>query len=291
MSAKRTPKVGIIGAGRVGTALAVVLTRSGFEVVGVVSRRLKDASRLAERINCPRARNHPSEVVPDSDIVFITTPDSAIARVCRQIVDYLQTGTLVIHTSGALSSTVLTPAKTRGALCLSMHPCQSFSDVETAPERLVGCYFCLEGDVKALRKGRELAREMHCPSLVLKSDEKLLYHIACSVSSNYLVVLIDLAVSILAQIGLRNDDALKVILPLTRGTLLNVTELGVTAALTGPIERKETALLREEMHAVNSRLPELRDVYRALGKEAIRIAARKGKLTAAASRRLSHILD
>jgi predicted short-subunit dehydrogenase-like oxidoreductase (DUF2520 family) len=291
MSPRRSSKFCIIGAGRVGTAIGVTLRRAGFDVVGVASRRVRDASRLARKVDCTRATRHPGEVVEDAEIVFITTPDDEIAGVCRQIADCVRSGTLVIHTSGALSSAVLSPAKTRGAVCLSMHPCQSFSDIESPPERLVGCHFCLEGNPSAVKRGRQLARRMNCQSFVLKSEEKLLYHIACSISSNYFVVLIDLAVSILAGIGMRRDDSLKVIVPLIRGTLQNVTDFGSTTALTGPIEREETELLSRELEAINSRLPELRGVYTTLGKEAIRIAAQKGKLSSAASRRLSKILD
>lgn len=282
--------VSIIGAGRVGTAIAVSLKDAGFDIVGVASRRLDTAELLARRVGCSRFSQEPSEVVIDSEIVFITTPDREIVGVCKKITPFIKKGTLVIHTSGALPSKILDSAKKRRALCLSMHPCQSFSDVLTAPERLRGCYFCLEGDDEAVRRGRLLAKAMHCYSFVLESSDKTLYHIACSVASNYFVVLIERAVSVLEKIGVERERALRVIVPLLRGTLQNVVELGVKEALTGPIERGEIETVKEESEIVKTQFPELKGVYTILGKEALRIAMEKGRISPEVKRKLLEIL-
>lgn len=284
-------KVSIIGAGRVGTALAFSLRNAGFAIFGVASRRLDEAAKLAHAVGCPRFTEDPCEVVHDAKIVFITTPDREIAGVCEKIAPYIRKGTLLIHTSGALSSKTLDPAKISGAVCLSMHPCQSFSDISTAPQRLTGCYFSLEGDEQAVKKGKRLAKRMNCRSFTLRSSEKMIYHIACSVASNYVVVLIEKALSAFEKIGVNSDKALKIIMPLLKGTVSNMEIFGVEDALTGPIERGDVATIEEEMGIIRSQIPELTSIYIALGKEAIRIAAKKGKLDPEAERELSKILE
>lgn len=284
-------RVSIIGAGRVGTAIALCLRAAGYDVVGVASRSLTGAAKLAHKVGCSRFSEDPCEVVDDSEIVFIMTPDHEIVRVCEKIAPYISRGTLVIHTSGALSSKILNSAKIRGALCLSMHPCQSFSDISTAPERLTGCYFCLEGDEEAVRKGQALARAMNCRSFVLGSSQKILYHIACSVASNYLVVLVERVLSILEKTEVSKDKAIKMIIPLLEGTLKNIEDLGVKGALTGPIERGEIQTLKEEIEIIKKRIPEFADLYKILGREAIRIAVQKGELSPEIENKLFKILE
>lgn len=283
-------RVSIIGAGRVGTAIAFSLRNAGFEIVGVASRRLTEAATLAQKVACPQFTEDPSRVITSSDVIFITTPDHEIAGVCEKIAPHIRKGVLVIHTSGALPSKVLKPARTRGAQCLSMHPCQSFSDIHTAPQRLPGSYLCLEGTKEAVRKGKLLARRMGCPSFTLRGREKIIYHIACSMASNYLVVLVERALSAFKTIGVNRRKALEVILPLLKGTVQNIEMSGVGGALTGPIERGEYTTLEEEMRTLKREIPELRNIYSALGKEAIKIAVKKGKLDAEAERKLSRIV-
>jgi predicted short-subunit dehydrogenase-like oxidoreductase (DUF2520 family) len=171
-----------------------------------------------------------------------------------------------------------------------MHPCQSFSDIHTAPQRLPGSYLCLEGTKEAVRKGKLLARRMGCPSFTLRGREKIIYHIACSMASNYLVVLVERALAAFKTIGVNRRKALEVILPLLKGTVQNMEMSGVEGALTGPIERGEYTTLEEEMRTLKREIPELRNIYSALGKEAIKIAVKKGKLDAEAERKLSRIV-
>jgi len=283
-------RVSIIGAGRVGTAIALSLKNAGFEIVGVASRRLTEAAKLAQKVACPQFSENVRDVIAHSDIIFITTPDHEIAGVSEKIASYIRKGVLLIHTSGALSSEVLKPARAHGVLCLSMHPCQSFSDVHTAPERLTGSYFCLEGTAEAVRKGKLLAKRMRCPSFTLRAKEKMIYHIACSVASNYLVVLVERALSAFETIGVNRSKASEIILPLLKGTVRNMEMSGVEGALTGPIERGEHTTLEEEMRVLEREIPELRNIYSTLGKEAIKIAVKKGKLDAEAERKLFKII-
>jgi len=280
--------VGIIGAGRVGTAVAIALKDAGFHIVGVASRGA-EAESLARKVECERFGQDACKVISGADIVFITTPDREIEKVSREIAPCIERGVLVAHTSGAYSSRILVPIGERGGLCLSMHPCQSFSDLSTAAKRLRGCYFCLEGDNEAVRRGSLLAEAMKCGSFAVRSEDKTLYHVACSISSNYFIVLVEKALSIFEKIGIGRERSLEILMPLLKGTLDNIIDVGVRNALTGPIERGEVETIRDELEVIEASIPELKDAYVLLGKEALRIAVEKGELPSEVEQTLSEL--
>src|SRR5918996_5640023 len=131
--------VAVIGAGRLGTAVASVLRRAGHRLVGVSGRE-----GTAERA----ARYLPGVPVVDAvraaaaaEVVVVSTPDDAI----RPTVDALaaaaalRSGTWVVHLSGALGLNVLDAALQAGARRLAIHPLQTFPDVDSALRRLPGC--------------------------------------------------------------------------------------------------------------------------------------------------------
>jgi predicted short-subunit dehydrogenase-like oxidoreductase (DUF2520 family) len=283
--------VSIIGAGRVGTAIAVSLRQGGLNVEAVVSRKKEDAEWLARKVDASRFGTAVRLACENSELIFITTSDREIAPVVDELAPYVASTALVAHTSGAYTSEVLSPVQERGASTLAMHPCQSFAEKTTAPKRLPGSYFCLEGDEKAVRKGKDLVEAMRCRSFVLPASDRPLYHIACTVASNYLVVLAERASSILEETGMRSEEALEILLPLLRGTLQNLQDLGASRSLTGPIERGDAETVVGQVGIVSDRIPNLKDLFTTLGREAVRVAVRKGSLTPREGERLSGLLE
>ena len=72
--------IGFVGAGSVGTALALALSQRGYAVRAVASRTRASALRLAERAPGIEACDDPQDVLDRCAMVFITVPDGAIAE-------------------------------------------------------------------------------------------------------------------------------------------------------------------------------------------------------------------
>jgi predicted short-subunit dehydrogenase-like oxidoreductase (DUF2520 family) len=100
-----------------------------------------------------------------------------------------------------------------------------------------------------------------------------LYHAAAVVASNYLPVLLALAARLLVHAGVDEDDAVPALLPLMRGTLDNVAELGIGPALTGPVARGDIETVRLHLRMLPEREARL---YRDLGREAVALAEARG---------------
>lgn len=275
----KSKKIIIIGAGRVGTALAVALKNSGYKIHTVVSRRFDSAKKLAKRVDCKNYTEDPVMACKNGEILFITTPDDVIEKVCKKISSYLKPNALVIHTSGALSSGILKSAKKRGASVLSMHPCQSFGDTESAFKTIPGSYFCLEGDKEAIEVGKRIVLDIGCHPFVISSDEKPLYHIACCILSNYLFTTANAGIKILESLNIKHEEALKISIPLIKGTVHNIEKIGIPDGLTGPIERGDIETIRRHIQVLKKTMPEFLSLYKKLGIETLKIAKSKGSVS------------
>jgi len=275
------PKVAFIGAGKVGTAIAVLLQKKRYEIVGIGDKILESAQKLALRLNCPLATTEGEEAAKLAELIFITTPDSEIKHICEKIgaKGGFKPGNLVIHTSGALSSEVLASAKVYGAQTISLHPLQTFPDADSAIQALPGSYFGLEGDPEAVKRGEEIVRALGGYPLFIPPGAKPLYHAAACVASNYLVTLVDLALELYEKIGISKEEGLKITLPLLKTTLENIERLGVKEALTGPLERGDAETIRSHLQALKASAPELVDFYIICAQHTLEIVKEKGKLS------------
>ncbi|MGO0123090.1 Rossmann-like and DUF2520 domain-containing protein [Desulfothermobacter acidiphilus] len=267
------PTVGIVGAGRVGTALAVGLKEQGYPVVAIASRSRPSACYLASKVGAEVAT--PEEVARGADLVFITTPDDAIAAVAEAIAQKggFRAGQWVAHASGSLSAEVLRLAATAGAITFSLHPLQSFADRETAAELLTGSFFAFEGDERAEELARLIVADLRGSFWLLRSANKPLYHAAACVASNYLVSLLHFMKRLAVRAGLPEEQIMPAFLPLIQGTLNNVLALGAVGALTGPVARGDRETIRRHREALR---PEEWELYRALGLYTLKIAQEQG---------------
>ncbi|MGI9951623.1 Rossmann-like and DUF2520 domain-containing protein [Moorellaceae bacterium AZ2] len=272
-------RVGIIGAGAVGTGMGLLLKERGYFIAGVASRTFASARRAADRLGCP-VFDRPEEVARRSDIVFITTSDQAIGPVAHRVAEGggFRAGQTVIHMSGSLTSAVLNPARQQGAWALSLHPLQSCSDADRAVANLPGSVFSIEGDREAHPLAERLVRELGGEFFYIRPQDKALYHAAACVASNYLVSLLDLSRQLMVAAGMTPEMAAKALEPLVAGTWKNIGEKGIPAALTGPISRGDVATVAGHLTAIREKAPQLLDLYAALGRYTVGVARRKGSL-------------
>jgi predicted short-subunit dehydrogenase-like oxidoreductase (DUF2520 family) len=269
-------KTGFIGAGTTGTALAVRLSQKGCPVVAVSSRTLSSAQKLARRVpNCQVC--HTAQKLADAaELVFITTPDDVIAQVCSEV--QWHKGQSVLHCSGAHSVDILESAKKFGAAVGSFHPLQTFADVDQAIENLPGSTFAMEAEEPLLSILKELTHLLNGNWVELKSGDKVLYHAAAVFACNYLVTLVKLALDLWRDFGVSSKEATRALLPLLRGTINNIDNIGLPNCLTGPVARGDLGTIEKHLSALESRSPSLLTTYKELGLQTIPIALDKGKV-------------
>jgi len=270
-------KMGFIGAGTTGTALAVRLSQKGCPVVAVSSRTLSSAQRLAGMVPDCRVYDTAQDVAETAEIVFITTPDDVIAQVCSEV--QWREGKSVVHCSGAHSVDILESAKRLGAAVGSFHPLQTFADVDQAIQNLPGSTFALEAEEPLLTSQKELIRLLNGNWVVLEPGDKVLYHAAAVIACNYLVTLVKLALDLWQNFGVSPKEATRALMPLLEGTINNIDNIGLPDCLTGPVARGDSGTIERHLSALEARSPTLLTTYRELGLQTIPIALAKGKVS------------
>lgn len=284
------PKIAVVGAGKVGSALALLLSSRGYPVAGVASRSISSARRVAEELNVT-ATDRPEEVTAGADVVFITTPDREIARVAAEITGRggFRSGQVVFHTSGAHSADEVGAARRAGALAASLHPLQSFADVKMAMESLPGSYFALEGDGEALPLAEQIVKDLGGKSFFIAAEDKPLYHAAACIASNYLVSLMHFATGLYGRFGLSRAEAFEALFPLVQGTIKNISQVGPAPALTGPVARGDGPTLEGHLEALKEVGEQELDLYCKLGLYTVKVALEKGSISAGQAEKLEEI--
>jgi predicted short-subunit dehydrogenase-like oxidoreductase (DUF2520 family) len=269
-------KIGFIGAGTTGTALAVRFSQKECPVVAVASRTLTSAQKLASLVPNCQICNTAQEVADAAELVFITTPDDIIAQVCGEV--QWHAGQNVVHCSGAHSVDILEPARKLGAAVGSFHPLQTFADVDQAIENLPGSTFSLEAEEPLLSTLKELTLLLNSNWVELKPGDKVLYHAAAVFACNYLVTLVKLALDLWRDFGVSSKEATRALLPLLNGTINNIENIGLPDCLTGPVARGDSGTIVRHLSALEARSPSLLTTYKELGFQTIPIALAKGKI-------------
>jgi predicted short-subunit dehydrogenase-like oxidoreductase (DUF2520 family) len=285
-------KIGIIGAGTVGTSLAVRLSRSalehGYRIEAVASRSRASAMRLVQAVGSGQIYDTPQGVGDNADFVFITTPDDAIAVVASEV--RWHTGQYVVHCSGADSLDVLEPARLCGAQVGSFHPLQTFASIQKAIDNLPGSTFALEAEGELLDILKEMALALEGRWIKLGAGDKAAYHTAAVMSCNYLVTLVKMATDLWGSFGIPREEAIQALLPLLKGTISNIENLGIPRALTGPIARGDIGTVQIHLNTLRETAPDILPAYSELGLQTLPVALAKGKINERQARELEDIL-
>jgi len=280
--------LGFIGAGTVGTALALRLSSKGYRVVAVSSRSQTSAKNLAQAVSGCQAFNNNQAVADTAELVFITTPDDAIAPVASEV--HWHAGQSVVHCSGADSTDILEPAKKLGAHTGVFHPLQTFASVKQAIENMAGSTFTLEAEEPLLDTLKVMASALDGNWIELKAKDKVIYHAAAVIACNYLVTLVKLATDLWQTFGIPPHQATQALLPLIRGTVHNIDTVSIPRCLTGPIARGDTGTITKHLDALQKIAPDLLSTYRELGRQTIPIALAKGRINQHQAQEMETIL-
>jgi predicted short-subunit dehydrogenase-like oxidoreductase (DUF2520 family) len=269
--------VSIVGAGRVGTAMAVLLTRAGHRIVAVSGRGpTRDrASRFLPDV----AFLEPAEAARAGDLVVVGVPDDEIHAIVERIADAdaWRTGQWVAHLSGASGLDVLAPVRAAGARPLAIHPLQTFPDVAGALDRIPGSAMAVTADdAEGYSIGERIADDLGARPFRLEDAKRPLYHAAAVFASNYLIVAAGIAEELFREAGV--PDPMAAMVSLQRASLDNVERLGPTEALTGPAVRGDATTIDRNLTALRETAPHAVASYVELCRVALELGARSGRL-------------
>lgn len=268
-------RVGFVGAGKVGFSLGKFLAAGGVPLSGYFSLHESSAQEAAE-FTGSQAFSSVKQLVQASDAVFLTVPDGAIAAVYREIcesgVDL--SGKQICHCSGSLTAEEAFPdVGNRGAEAYSIHPLFPVSSKTETYHELHRAFFCLEGEGPHLRQWTDLLEGLGARTQIIDGKAKRRYHAACAVSSNLVCALVQESIDLLCTCGFTEETALEALSPLMDANMRHILESGPAAALTGPVERNDTATVAAHLACMPA--PEDADLYRRVSLKLLDVARRK----------------
>ena len=268
-------RIGFVGCGAAGRALAVAWHRAGHEIGSIVTRN--SSNEVVASIGVGVA-DGPFD---DADVVIFATPDDTLAGVAAH--HRLTSSQVALHLSASHPSTILEPT---GAKTAGLHPLRAFADLETAVASLPGTYFFVEGE--AADTAEQLARDIGGIPSRIATEKKMLYHAGATLAANYTVALVARACRLFGEAGVEKATAQAALLRLARGALDNVEKSGLARGLTGPVTRGEARLVEQHLLAVDA---ETRALLARLIEATIPLAEEKGTLSPEAAAALRRIVQ
>ncbi len=275
------PVLGIVGAGAVGTALGVALSRGGWPVHAVASRDAGRRDAFRRRVQGARGFAEATALIEEVELIILAVPDDAVAPLAASLRMY--SGQAMVHTSGALGAEVLAPAMAAGTQIGAFHPLVAFADTERAVAALHGATVAIEGDDQLAALLARMAEAIGAKPVRLAAGSKTAYHAAAVLAAGGFVALLDAIAELGRVAGLDEPGALAIYGPLIEQTLGNARALGVREALTGPITRGDRGTLDAHLATLRALAPGVLDLYRAAAEREIQLAEGRGVLTPEAS--------
>jgi len=280
MDLTRSPvRVAVIGAGKVGTQIACLLSRSGDVITSVFDINAEEAARFAQETGASISKIA-GEVFASADVILITTPDDAIEDACSQAVTGLDlNGKKVIHMSGAKGLSPLRCAEEAGADILSIHPIQTFPSFKAARDSLYGSTFGVTCKEELKDWATKFVSKLGGSVIFVRDEDRVLYHAASVIACNLFVMLESASIEVLKSIGIGEGEALRALIPLLRSTLENIAKLGPSRALTGPLSRGDVGTIREHVHELRKLDERIASLYRALSLWGLHLIEDAGNLS------------
>jgi len=282
-------RIGFIGAGRLGAALAWSLAERGLRVIAVASIVPADAERFAAPIAGCRVASNNQEVVDTCDLVFVTTPDGAISATAAQV--RWRRGMAAVHCSGVTEVAALDSAARDGATTGGFHPMQTFGDPAAAVRSLPGCTITIEAQEPLNSTLVGISQRLECRVNRLPPGMRGRYHAAAGYTSQFINALFAEAATIWQSWGATEEDAVRALLPLARGTLASIESAGIAAGMPGPVSRGDVGSIEKHVAALSALGPGVMEFYRVVCDRTIPLGMQRGAIDEETAARLRKILQ
>jgi predicted short-subunit dehydrogenase-like oxidoreductase (DUF2520 family) len=280
----RRPLTGIVGAGPVGLALGVALSRAGWPVHAVASRDAARRARFKGLVPGVRAFAEAAALVDDVELVILAVPDDVVSPLAGSL--RLYAGQALVHTSGLLDVAAIGSAMAAGTQAGAFHPLVAFADLDRALAAFHGSTIAIEGDDELVAHLAEMAEAIGGVPVRLPPGSKAAYHAAAVLAAGGVDALLDTIREVAAVMGLGEAGALRIYVPLLEQTVANARALGIATALTGPATRGDAGTVAAHVAALEAGAPAALPVYRALVERGIAIATERRALSPEATERL-----
>jgi predicted short-subunit dehydrogenase-like oxidoreductase (DUF2520 family) len=266
--------VAIVGPGRLGQALGMLLRRAGVPVLFVVARRVTAARRAVRFIGAGQAISLSHPAVTQAPVVLLTTTDAALGPVAQSLSRMKNdwSGKVVLHTCGSVAASVLSPLKRRGAAIGCIHPYQTIPNPAAGVRSLVGSFWGIEGDAAARQVAKRWVKLWRGVAFPVRAARKDLYHLSAFLTCPTVVTLMERAVGLLKEVGIPARIARPMLAQFVAETARNFAELGGRRALTGPVVRRDWTTIQKHLAALRRFSPDLIPVYLALLRPMLRLA-------------------
>lgn len=264
-------RIGFIGAGKVGFSLGRYLTEHEYTVTGYYSKSLASAEDAAKFTETNKYETM-KQLVEVSDVLFLTVPDGEIPVVWERLKEIDLNNKIICHTSGALGSEVFSGMENQKVYGFSVHPILAISDKYESYKDIQSAFFTIEGSSEKIDEVAGIFLKCKNRVQIIDSSQKIKYHAACSIVSNFAVTLADMAGRMLLECGFEEKTIFETMGPLILGNAHNIVEKGTVEALTGPIERGDIETVEKHMSVLRG--DEL-SLYKALARRTLCLAKEK----------------
>jgi len=289
-------KLSIIGAGKVGSTIALLAASTNKYEVYLANRDSKKAQEVLTLSNDQFSIVSIAKAAQLGEITLLTLSDDAIESLCSEIAqqNLFRSGAIVAHCSGALSSDILSSAKANQETILaSMHPLQTFPNITSSLKRMEGTYCYYEGEIEAREPITQLIKDLGMNAVEIDKEAKALYHASAVVACNYFAALMDGALDLAQAAGIDRQTMWYSLDPLVTATLDNIRSSSPAKALTGPIARGDKETIKRHLEAIEEYSQgdeRLKILYSSMGVQSSHLALKKGSITEEIKRELDDIL-
>ena len=257
----------LIGAGRVGTAVAALLQRNGHRILGVASRTTASAERAGAFLEAPV---YGVTDLPPAECSLLGVPAGAL----QELADKLSADKteIAVHFAGAVGISPLEAVTERGVSVAALHPVQTCPDITSALELLPGSAWGMTTSPEIAAWARRLiTQDLRGFPIELSQESRPTWHAAAVTTANGITALLSLGEAMLASLSI--DRPADVLGPLAAGAVATARSApNAVDMLTGPVVRGEADAIRAHATAL-AHNPELLDAY-ALVTRTILLAAR-----------------
>ncbi len=238
----------IVGAGKVGTTIALLLNKK-LKFDYFIDRLVNQ-----EYENLTNKKITTINPIINSDLIFITVPDNYIKSVAQEL--KIEGDPLIIHFSGALPASEISLDYDK----LSLHPMMSIAYPKIAAQDFKNHFITLQGEKRAIDRFKPFISLFSDNYLFVTEEEKIKYHLAAVFSNNFSTILTSIATKLLQNDNISQEKALEIVLPLLNDSFKNLNyQKDLKNSLTGPLVRKDSKTIEKHLSILKDN--DAKDIY------------------------------